>query len=93
MKYSEHIKTKQVAVDKLIKQLKGYNISFSPIDLDNSDLNNVTFTFKDNTYKIAHYCFYKISGPAISDEIWFNNYMLSTIISHFNLAIIKGNQQ
>lgn len=55
-------KTKMAkSVDKLVAYFKSKGVSYSPTD---GELENVTFTSKDKTIKIAHRSFYRYSGIA-----------------------------
>lgn len=61
----KHIERMTPHVEKLIKHLSQYDITFEPTD---GHLDNVIFRRGDEVHKIAHRCFYRFSGLCIMQK-------------------------
>ena len=58
----KYIESCKPAVEKLLKELESKKISFTPMD---GELENVIFKQENKELKIAHRCFYRISGMCV----------------------------
>jgi len=67
MEFSKEAQIERIkpSLARMLAHLQKKNISFSPIDADNSKLENVIFSHGDKVFKMAHHSLYRYSGIAV----------------------------